>query len=223
MFIECPECATKFVVQAEQIGQGRKVRCSVCKYQWFYDACTFNHMESHVPFMDHSDDEPTPLPYGANVPAVIYYPTGLHKAVRFSFILSILFLMIVVFLLSVNRITPVFPVMEKIYDIFGVSRTDGLSLQDISIEPSEEFGYVTVQGVLVNQSGNQRALPKVLVEIYSKEQKLITSSWITLHHLPHLLPATQEVAFEENIPVPAPDEVGNVILNIGNSLELALR
>lgn len=222
MFIECPECATKFVVLAEQIGNGRKVRCGICKHEWFYEISRLDSPATHIPFMEHSDDELEPIPYGSNVPAIIYRPNTLYRIIRLTLVASAFMLLLLLLLLSVNRVTSIFPLTEKFYNILGISSTEHISLQDVSVDSAHDTGIITISGVIVNNGNISRRLPQLNISLYGKDKRLVLTVPLDKSSLPFTIPAHQEVAFEQRLKAP-PEIIERVLLNIGNSLELALR
>lgn len=222
MFIECPTCTTKFIVQAEKIGQGRKVRCSICKHQWFYEHKPVEAEDFSLPIMQESADYLAPIPEGGNVPAIIFKPSGLYRAVRLSFVLVLLGLCMATMLLSVNRITTWLPFTEALYHAFGIHPTDRLVLHDVSVEALDDGRDIHLQGVIVNQSDKARYMPSLRVSLYSRHKQLLGVYVVDTSHLPPLLPPSQEVAFEQHLKVPR-GHTATLTLDMGAGLELALR
>jgi len=222
MFIECPECTTKFIVQPDKIGQGRKVRCGVCRYEWFYNY-TFNQPESHsLPLMESSADYLLPIPEGGNVPAIIFKPSGLYRAVRLSLVLVVLGLLTGIFLLSVNRVTAWLPVSERIYHVLGIHSTEQLSLEDIYVQSLDDGHDIYLKGVIVNHSDFPRYLPSLRVSLYSSHHQLLGVYVIDTSRLPQLIPSAQEVLFNQHLRVPR-GHTATLTLDMGTNPELALR
>ena len=41
MIISCPSCSARYVVNIDDIGHGRQVRCTRCNHSWFHENTTY--------------------------------------------------------------------------------------------------------------------------------------------------------------------------------------
>lgn len=167
-----------------------------------------------------SDEDFGNIGLGASVPS-------LHQEKTFSFkpyaiAASVLFLLFIVSSLYAFR-PSLQSSMPGIYAMLGMPSTEGLVLADIEMRqrPSRNKARFVVEGKIINQSEEVRALPILRVAIADK-----AGNWITSREYE----AEKELKPGEAYPFKASkletafvDRVDHLIVELGNGIELMLR
>ncbi len=216
MILTCPSCSAKFVVKAELIGTtGRKVRCAKCKHDWFQEPAD----ESIAAVAAIAVPEPQqtePVPEGSNLPThVVVVPSYIKLAFA-----GIAFLAL--FLSSIIFSNSILPHLSWYYSILGIHDTQGLALYDVSVEKvgEEKENDLLVKGRIVNESKDEKIVPIVKITVMDDGHNKIQT--ITLASSNEKLAPGEGVDFENRIPK-LPENVATIVMDLGNSLDLAAR
>jgi predicted Zn finger-like uncharacterized protein len=236
MIIVCPQCTARFAVKAEAIGaKGRKVKCAKCANAWFQepdaealallaantppaaDIAAAPAQAAPEPAKEPEPEVAAPLAEGANFPAVqkqkmkladiAYYAAAV---VAFIFVLS---------LVSANS---VLPNLSGYYSLFGIYDSNDVALSDVAIQKVEDgqFQDLVVSGKIVNQSDKAKKMPNVRVIIYGTANEKLRS--ITLDSEGAKVDPGQGIDFQNRL-VRIPKTSAKVVMDLGNSLDLASR
>ena len=74
MIISCPSCSAKYLVNIEDIGFGRQVKCTRCNHSWFHENKNYENdkklqieeIVNTYAERDHSKDQNLPVVYEKN-------------------------------------------------------------------------------------------------------------------------------------------------------------
>ena len=74
MIISCPSCSAKYLVNLEDIGFGRQVKCTRCSHSWFHENKNYENdkklqieeIVNTYAEQDHSKDQNLPVVYEKN-------------------------------------------------------------------------------------------------------------------------------------------------------------
>ena len=82
MYISCPKCDTKFIVNQNDIGpEGRRVKCSRCSHIWLQ---RHNNKTKIEPLLTSTPIEDIKLGNGVNLPALL--PIKIPVSLQLSFV-----------------------------------------------------------------------------------------------------------------------------------------
>jgi predicted Zn finger-like uncharacterized protein len=205
MYIACPECDTRFVVTAEQIGKhGRKVKCSKCSHIWHQRLNNHLRME---PVLEPVAIKLTPLGNGVNLPALLPI-----KIPPYLYGLPVLLIAMIIFM-----------VVTLFQDNFGLSsilNNKDLSIRDLQITNNKKLGKLIVNYKVLNSSDKNVKMPLVRIRLFDKDNRVIKSR-IDDYSKINLSPS-QNVSINTEF-VPAPPSTENIDIMIGNKLDFILR
>jgi len=204
MYISCPECDTRFVVNSEQIGtHGRKVKCSKCAHIWH------QRLDKHLkiePVLEPLSLVSTPLMKGVNLPALLPIKIPLYLYGLPVFLIGmIIFMTITLF--------------QDSFELHSVLNDKDLSIRDLQITNNKELGKIIVNYKVLNSSTNNIKMPLVRIRLFDKNNRVINSR-IDDHSDINLSPS-QNISISTEIPVPPSTE--NIDIMLGNKLDFILR
>jgi predicted Zn finger-like uncharacterized protein len=204
MYISCPECDTRFVVNSEQIGtHGRKVKCSKCAHIWH------QRLDKHLkiePVLESLSLVSTPLMKGVNLPALLPIKIPLYLYGLPVFLIGmIIFMTITLF--------------QDSFELHSVLNDKDLSIRDLQITNNKELGKIIVNYKVLNSSTNNIKMPLVRIRLFDKNNRVINSR-IDNHSDINLSPS-QNISISTEIPVPPSTE--NIDIMLGNKLDFILR
>ena len=205
MYIVCPECDAKFVINPEQIGKhGRKVKCSKCSHIWHQRLN--NHLKIE-PILEPGSIKPIPLGNGVNLPALlpIRIPAYLYG-------LPVLLIGMIIFM----TIT-LFPTT---FGLDSILNSKALSIRDLQITYNKELGKIIVNYKVLNSSDKNVKMPLVRIRLFDKNNRVIKSK-IDDYSKINLAPA-QKVSISTEF-APAPPSTENIDIILGNKLDFILR
>jgi len=188
MIITCPECETRYGVDAAAIGaSGRTVRCSRCSHSW---------VEKQP------DNLPPPMastrletgrrsrPAGTNLPALPREKKSKAPVILWSLIILTVVAMITAAVLKREMIMERVPASTGVYDMFGLIPPPGagLAIENQRIKALKKGGkqVVRIEGDIVNVSGKSALVPRMLGIIRDKNGKVL-KRWRFQPPLPKLL------------------------------------
>lgn len=205
MYIACPECDAKFVVNSEQIGKhGRKVKCSKCSHVWH------QRLENQIkiePTLAQSVPEITPLGNGVNLPALLPI-----KIPSYLYGLPVLLIGMIIFM-----VVTLFP---NIFGISSILNDQNLSIRDLQIVNDKELNKITVAYKVLNSSDKNIKMPLVRIRLFDSNNRVIKSR-IDDYSKIELAPS-QNVSINTEF-VPAPPATENIDVTIGSKLDFILR
>lgn len=205
MYISCPECDTKFVVSAEQIGPGgRRVKCSKCSHIWHQTPHSNVKIE---PLLTAQPVQDVQLGSGVNLPALLPIRIPLY-------LYSLPFLLIS---LIVVMLTMMFP------DRLGLDTSlsqKALSVKDIKVENNKDLGKIVVSYKILNSSDAPEKMKLIRIRLFDENHRLLKSHIVD--HSNVELAAKQYVLIKTEF-VPAPPSTAHLDIMIGNKLDFILR
>ncbi len=204
MYISCPECDTRFVVNSEQIGtHGRKVKCSKCAHIWH------QRLDKHLKVeqvLEPLSLVSTPLMKGVNLPALLPIKIPLYLYGLPVFLIGmIVFMTITLF--------------QDFFELHSVLNDKDLSIRDLQITNNKELGKIIVNYKVLNSSTNNIKMPLVRIRLFDKNNRVINSR-VDNHSDINLSPS-QNISISTEIPVPPSTE--NIDIMLGNKLDFILR
>lgn len=218
MIIVCPECSAKFAVKTDLIGtEGRKVRCAKCKHDWFQKPDEKALGELAAANIHEEPKEAKPIPEGSNVPAVKAAKAPMPLKVAFACV-AVLF----AFTMSIINANNILPGMSSYYGMLGIHDSKGFALYDIKVKKveSDKYNDLLVSGKIMNESEDKKYLPDVRLTIYNKDKEALKT--ITLDSQGAVVEPGQGIDFQNKIQR-IPNESETVVMDLGNSLDLAAR
>ncbi len=223
MILTCNECETKFLVQAEQLGEkGRRVRCGNCSAVWFVKPPEPETV---------AEEKKVEKEQKENLKeAVAQKAAGVEPSLPSTVVTQPVpkwLKAAVVVLVFANALA--FVVLNKkmigqtsFYDMLGQYETKGLEISAASVSFKEEEGkkVAELEWAIENTSDERRDLPARRIKILDKDLNVLVKNSDRTSVI--LEPGrNQEVA-----PSKLPSFDGKakyIILEIGNPYELSLR
>lgn len=218
MIVGCPNCSARFVVKAQAIGEeGRKVKCARCKHTWFQKPDMEVLEAAKKANLADAPNEMEPVPEGANVPAIT--KEGASWLLKIAAMISFVFFALTVSLVSANKILPN---LSPYYELFGIYDTVDITLYDVKVEKISAGKYqdVLVSGKIVNDSDTEKKLPDLRMTILSEEGKKLKTVMLEFEN--SFIAPGEKVDFDDRIPQ-LPNNASKVVMDLGNSLDLASR
>ena len=219
MRIECKNCKAVYRVDSSKFPtEGKKVRCTHCNNTW-----------THIPSEDKAEDYPE-TNY-TNKESVVNpnlqaskNPTQHHSSTRHSFLkktLSVCTTILLIFSLSVMLQNNIPYKFRKIYRIIEMYDTTNIQLADskIKILKKDEYNIaIKIEGIIKNQSDQERFIPGIQLVLYNKQKKAVASKKLNQHKT-DIIPSKQDYKFEHIIH--APKDTDSIQIKIGNLFEIA--
>ena len=188
MIITCPECETRYGVDAAAIGaSGRTVRCSRCSHSWVE-----KQPDNLPPPMASTRLETSrrSRPAGTNLPALPREKKSKAPVILWSFVILTVVAMITAAVLKREMIMERVPASTGVYDMFGLIPPPGagLAIENQRIKALKKGGkqVVRIEGDIVNVSGKSALVPRMLGIIRDKNGKVL-KRWRFQTPLPKLL------------------------------------
>ena len=222
MFIVCPNCSTKYLVDPAAISVvGRDVRCAKCAHSWFQ--APPDEMPDFSQF-EQPNQRPRPIPEGSSLPVKVDEPYRTPLFLKIATIVSILLVVLASGVYFEGSIRTAVPALAPIYASFGVTETSGLVLADVEVKkttikqrPLKE--QLIVRFKILNESKEPRAIPGVRVTLVS--DKTPGSQFVIKKEAEAIKPGgtflIQEKLFSDQ------KNMTHIKLELGNSLELMRR
>ncbi|WDM85376.1 zinc-ribbon domain-containing protein [Ehrlichia sp. JZT12] len=223
MRIECKKCKAIYKIDSNKIPvSGKKVKCTNCNNTW-----------THVPTQDkiagnseksYTTKESTTNPNLQHNKTTAYNLSN-NSAKNYSLlrkISSIVTMMILIFSLSVTFQNNMPYKIRKIYRIIEMYDTTNIQLVDSHIKILKHDNNniaIKVEGIIKNQSEQERFIPGIHFTLYDKHKKVIISEKLNKHKT-NLIPSKQDYKFEHIIHY-VPKNTDSVQIKIGNLFEIA--
>lgn len=167
MIIKCNQCLTHYQITSEQLKPtGKKVKCTRCGNIWF---------EKYQPIKEEILT-PNPIPINSSLPMVVenYVPIWF----RFIPILFLCMIIISTIFFYQSEITKIFPNATEFYDILGISDSDKIKLNDVTLTRKGE--YIDINGLIENHSSQNRMIPNIIISLTNEAGKNTSSTLITM-------------------------------------------
>lgn len=178
MILSCPDCHTRFAIDAAHLApDGRRVKCGKCAHVW-YESMPEPDDESPIPIEVTPYDPEEDLGAGRrNLPALRQLRSG--RGARTAWMVSAGLLLAILAVLWFGRgpIALAVPQAEAIYASIGIDAFpppgEGL---EVEFNVSAEGGKLALKGEVINVSNGARDIPELFVAI-SDADKNILKSW----------------------------------------------
>ena len=236
MILDCPSCATRYLVASEKIGAGgRLVRCGVCRHTWHQQPAeevpseaepppraaeagpsqaraTAGLMGERVESEAPATSELRPIPRGSNLPA--FPPRPRRRSPVLGWVILVLAVAALLYgtFAERARIVEVWPPAGRLFMLFGIMPEPvgaGLEIRAVTSERASENGVAVLRitGEVVNISSVSRDVPS-LVAVLRDARKRKVQQWTFKADETKLLPG--EVSkFSTSVDNP-PDEATDV-------------
>ena len=191
MIITCPECETRYGVDAAAIGaSGRTVRCSRCSHSWVERQPDNLPPPQDMPPPSRLDAGRRSRPSGTNLPALPREKKSKAPVILWSFVILMLVGIIAAAVVKRGMIMDRVPASTGIFDMFGLIPPPGvgLAIQNQLSKAIQKGGkqVVRIEGDIVNVSGKVAVVPIMLGIIRDKTGKVL-KRWRFKPPLPKLL------------------------------------
>ncbi|ABD44730.1 MJ0042 family finger-like domain protein [Ehrlichia chaffeensis str. Heartland] len=219
MRIECKNCNAVYRVDSSKFPtSGKKVRCTNCNNTWM-----------HVPSqdnIDHPEKDYINKEHATNPNLQSNKNTILNNSTKSSFLVkkisSIVAMILLVFSLSVMLQNNMPYKIRKIYRIIEMYDTTNIQLANSQIKilkNNKDSIAIKVEGVIKNQSDQERFIPGIHFVFYNKQKKAISSEKLNKHKT-DIIPSKEDYKFEHIIQY-VPKETDSIQIKIGNLFEIA--
>ncbi len=177
MILTCPECATRYLVDAMAIGPaGRTVRCSRCAHSWI-------ELPPDEPQTPRLALDASPRPPISGSPSARHRPNNLpalprRRRSRAPTLLWLLFFLLIGgvaggAIWKQDEIIKRWPATEQLYDLTGLSGPPAHEIFQVidtklSTARSDGASVLTVVGKLLNRTSQEQMLPTMEAVLYDK-------------------------------------------------------
>jgi len=201
MYIACPECTTRFVVTAEQIGkEGRKVKCSKCLHIWQQHPPEQLRVEPKIEL----STKTLPLGNGVNLPVLLPVKIPAHLLYGLPILLVSMIIFMFTILFQDNFVLP------------SILNTKDLIISDVSYQRT--LGKTAINYKISNLSDKSVKIPLIRIRVFDKNHRLINFR-IDDHNNIKLSPSQNVVINTELEDVPTHAIID---IMIGNKLDFIL-
>jgi predicted Zn finger-like uncharacterized protein len=178
MIITCPNCSTSYKIPDNSIPpDGKKVKCAKCGNLWHEQDKAQQELKKIAQAMKEQEEiyaEAPPRPVRVKPASAVKKEEVKNQQSSFKiwYITSIaaVFIAIIVgfAIVKMDYLVTNYPVVENIYELFGVYSTEGIKLQDIKtgVNPNDKNKFF-VQAKIVNTANIDRVLPIIQIQIYA--------------------------------------------------------
>lgn len=219
MILTCKNCNTNFAVPDNAIGpSGRKVRCSKCLNVWFASFGTdiYKASENKSQFQQSSpileratiDEGQLPVLVKNNFP-------WWYLVANFVIISCLSLVFILVFYDKANN----FALIDDFLCQKNICSSEKIVIKDVSYEILNQEDLL-IKYYIVNQNNEDVNTPNIRISLYDKDETLLKSHIIKNPTLK--LPPEQE-NLVHTIFKKAPQDTANILVEIGNKIELLWR
>ena len=216
MILDCPSCATRYLVASEKIGPGgRLVRCGVCRHTWHQEPAEEvpREIEPAPRALEApATNELRPIPRGSNLPA--FPPRPRRRSPVLGWVVLVLAVAALLYGTFVERasIVEAWPPAGRLFMLLGVMPEPvgaGLEIRAVTSERASENGVAVLRiaGEVVNISGISRDVPS-LVAMLKDARKRKVQQWTFKAGETKLLPG-EVTKFSTSVDNP-PDEATDV-------------
>ncbi|HKO06676.1 MAG TPA: MJ0042-type zinc finger domain-containing protein [Alphaproteobacteria bacterium] len=236
MILDCPSCATRYLVASEQIApRGRLVRCGVCHHTWHQEPAEEVPLEvepaprtaeagpsqaraageligERAASEARATSELRPIPRGSNLPA--FPPRPRRRTPVLGWVVLVLAVAALLYGTFVERarIVEFWPPAGRLFMLLGVMPEPvgaGLEIRAVTSERASENGVAVLRiaGEVVNISGVSRDVPP-LVAVLEDARKRKVQQWTFKAGETKLLPG-EAAKFSTSVDNP-PDEATDI-------------
>ncbi|WP_065433525.1 MJ0042-type zinc finger domain-containing protein [Ehrlichia ruminantium] len=221
MRIECKNCKAVYRIDNSKIPiNGKKVKCTNCNTTWM-----------HIPTQDKAtpEEEEKQLVIGSTTNPNLQNSNAKASNNKSSKkqhsllkkISSVLVMLILTFFLSATFQNSMPYNIRKIYRIIEMYDTTQMQLIDSHIQIIKNNGdniAIKVEGIIKNESDQERFVPGIHFVLYNKNKKVIASE--RLNESREIILSNQQYKFEHIIYY-APKNTDSIQIKIGNIFEVA--
>ena len=181
MILTCPSCATRYLIDPVALGAtGRVVRCARCSHSW--TELPPEDMPKRVDVIL-PPEEVRPIPPGSNLPA-LRDQGGKTAWVGWMILAVVVAGVLGGGVYARDQIITLWPEAAQMYTLLGLDEyeaTRGLEVRNLNQSSffENEVKVVVVTGDVVNVTNRSRDVPKIIIEILDKENRIIDSWLVT--------------------------------------------
>ena len=204
MIITCPECETRYGVDAAAIGaSGRTVRCSRCSHSWVERQPDNLPPPQDLQPPSRLDTGRRSRPSGTNLPALPREKKSKAPVILWSLVILTLVGIIAAAVVKRDMIMDRVPASTGVFDMFGLAPPPGVGIaiqnQRIKAIQMGNKQLVRIEGDIVNVSGEAAVVPRMFGIIRDKTGKVLKRWWFK-PPLPKLLNKEQISFITEVLP-----------------------
>jgi predicted Zn finger-like uncharacterized protein len=208
MILTCPQCTTRYLVNAANIGPGgRTVRCGRCSHSWREPP-----PPNAPPFADFNpvSIEARPLPPGSNLPVPTTRP---RKRAGVGWLVLVVVIAVIVAggIIGRGRIMALWPASTRVYAAIGMATEplgSGLDLRNVSSkrEMDGDVPVLVVAGQVANVSARPKDVPPLQGTLHDAQNRDVRS-WNFPVNDAHLEPGAV-TSFETRVRNPPAEATG---------------
>jgi len=223
MQIQCTQCAAKYVVPDNAIGEkGRTVRCAKCAHSWFVapmakEAAPLPGIEKLASQATAEEApqpaKPRPIPKGSNLPAIKYPKVGLGVKIATGA------LSLAAILLGILVTAP---------GTYGYPRSKGFALAEVNMisrfddkHPEQKHPTYEITGKIINTTDQLLPVPVLRISVVDKSGE--TLQFWDFSEKGRTLEAGKNIPFSSgplNMKFNHPEDF---VVELGSPIELSLR
>ena len=182
MIITCPDCQSKYVVPASNIGAGRKVRCSKCEAEWFQSGT----VEAAPSLPGSAKPSASSKELEKKIENIEKVAKEGKKAlwVSLTSAVFIIFALLGAFIMLKDPLVDAFPQMQGVYypffkdDVLSEEEIRGLEIINIERDIKEETGHTLLifKGDVLNKDTMTRQVPNIKISLLN-EYGVVLDYW----------------------------------------------
>lgn len=221
MILQCPECSARFAVPDTLMPpEGRTVKCGRCAHLWHAEGVapseeSFAELAQQVA-MEEAPVIPSRLPVRQKPPL---RPWPFMAGAGALAALWLLFAFIAYYPSWIKL-----PILEDLYETFGITSTEGLVFEDVTMQRSTNEAGKTkflLAGSITNRWAGMRLVPTVRVQLKDRDGETI---WAREYDVNEKIGPGEPYAFRiDNVETSFADRVSSVVLDVGHPLQLMMR
>lgn len=204
MVITCPNCSTRFKIDAAAIGEkGRMVRCSACKHRWFVEPPPPE--TATVPVLPQAITTPAVGPLAPPPPRPRQAPVS-----TLWLTLVVVILLAAAIVVGRDRVASLVPATVPWFAAVGLPAAVAADLEIVVLGQTQETvddkPVLVIKGEVMNTAQGKRDVPRLRVSLLDDKQAVLRAEDFYLE--PSTLDGGERRGFEQRI-VDVPAEARN--------------